>query len=419
MENTQFPIVNAIFSGKFVGGKFADDALANGKTSPQSEAAAKDADGFFTFIEGLLKPATETDDDSGAPLLGAIVSGQQPITPLEESTIGDALEGKPPTPETNPAPQIGKHKIPFGPNTDPVTSPNVALALDLPPGDPATTADMLSEEAALAVLGEDAGIKQNKALLAQTTVAQAAEHIIPGAANAAPRNNVVQEAPLSDQPAEPIEIKLEGRGSEGPSRFDAPTVKTHIDSPNLVLPQQANPSIAIAEHAAPEALIHSAVTRDEVAALDADRFAASRLEMVTHAADRNAHLNPVRDQIVAAVASRHGDSKLEIRLDPPELGKVLIGFERDGTDIVRAVVSADSPQTLDLMRRHADVFQRALEAQGFENLDLHFADKGPGENGGDLADQSFKNFRLADETGQADDASSAPHLVDGRLDRRL
>ncbi len=182
-----------------------------------------------------------------------------------------------------------------------------------------------------------------------------------------------------------------------------------------------NAVAAITEFASPEALAHSALTRDEaVGAAEFERVAATRTEAAAHAAERNAHLAPVRDQIIAAVTARPGDSRLEVRLDPPELGRVMIGFERDGTDIVRAVVTADSPETLDLMRRNADVFQRALEQQGFSNLDLHFADKGAREQSEEGAGETQRFFSLTEEDAVIAAASSQQQgLVDGRLDRRL
>ncbi len=411
MENTQFPILNAIF-----GGKFAADALANGKAGSQGEEASKDAGGFFTFIEGLLKPATEADEDAGAPLLGSIVSGQTPFKPLDESAIRDALEGKIAASETSPAKRTGPFTVPVNSHMDSAASANAAVNLDALLVDPATDTEQLPEGIALALEGEDADIRPKTSLPVHA---------------AAPSNLSTPKAfqhaadilatPLSSGPVGTVELDLdlgEPRG-DGASRFDALAFKAQIDKPGLVLPQQANAAIAVAEHAAPDALAHSAVAGDEAAGMDTDRFSASRLEVATHGADRNAHLNPIRDQIVAAVSTRPGENKLEIRLDPPELGKVLIGFDRDGADIVRAVISAESPDTLDLMRRHADVFQRALEAQGFENLDLHFADKQQGESADDAVSEDVKNFQFADEPGMSDASAASTMYVDGRLDRRL
>ncbi|MFN3613752.1 MAG: flagellar hook-length control protein FliK [Rubrimonas sp.] len=86
----------------------------------------------------------------------------------------------------------------------------------------------------------------------------------------------------------------------------------------------------------------------------------------------------------AIIAARDGD-RVELRLDPPELGRVSIGIQlEDGA--LRAVVAADRPETLDLLRRHADALQRELNASGFGRADLSFADhRGGGRNGREAA----------------------------------
>jgi flagellar hook-length control protein FliK len=84
-----------------------------------------------------------------------------------------------------------------------------------------------------------------------------------------------------------------------------------------------------------------------------------------------AHPQPVAQQIAAAVA-RASDGQVEIRLDPPELGRVQIRLET-GDDGVRAVVLAERPETQDLLRRNADQLARDLGAAGFERVSLDFS----------------------------------------------
>ncbi len=177
-------------------------------------------------------------------------------------------------------------------------------------------------------------------------------------------------------------------------------------------------SIAVTDQATPETLLHAHVTREGGDA-DIQQLTPSHFDAVS-TAERNAGAHAIRDQIIAGVTSRHGDAKLEIRLDPPELGRVTIGFEKDGADMVRAVISADTPETLDLMRRHADIFQRALEDQGFEGLDLHFADRGPQENPTDEGQKQVFSFGFEENEDQlTTGAAQAEQVALGRLDRRL
>lgn len=85
--------------------------------------------------------------------------------------------------------------------------------------------------------------------------------------------------------------------------------------------------------------------------------------------------SPAPRQVVAQVAVAIGeapdDQRLEIRLDPPELGRVQIHLTRhDGA--VQAVVLADRPETQDLLRRHSDLLASELDAAGYEGVSLDF-----------------------------------------------
>ncbi len=155
-----------------------------------------------------------------------------------------------------------------------------------------------------------------------------------------------------------------------------------------------------------------------------DRSATARGEQTASIEARTATASPVRDQIVAAVAARTNEGRIEVRLDPPELGRVTINFESDGGELVRAVITADTPDTLDLMRRNAELFQRSLQEQGFEGLDLAFAERGAHSADSGEQRESEQSFALAgeldNEFSAPDEPGAAARLIDlGRLDRRL
>jgi Flagellar hook-length control protein FliK len=127
-------------------------------------------------------------------------------------------------------------------------------------------------------------------------------------------------------------------------------------------------------------------------------------------------------QIVAAITNRGMDTSIEVRLDPPELGRVSIDFEGRGGDIIRATVAAEAPDTLELMRRNIDILQRELEKSGLANIDLQFRERGA------QSDASFSSERFG--SGRQHDGAlgiemnNAPHHIaavslDGRLDRLL
>lgn len=81
-------------------------------------------------------------------------------------------------------------------------------------------------------------------------------------------------------------------------------------------------------------------------------------------------------RIAEAVSSTPDAGRLELRLDPPELGRVSIDLVLDEGRIT-ATVAAERPETLELMRRHADTLQRDLLAAGFGRADVGFSDRAP------------------------------------------
>lgn len=92
----------------------------------------------------------------------------------------------------------------------------------------------------------------------------------------------------------------------------------------------------------------------------------------------------VVEQIAVAVAESD-DSRVEIRLDPAELGRVHISLTRTEQG-VHALVTAERPETMELLRRHAETLTRELGAAGYDSVSLdmsqgsrHFAGDTPPE----------------------------------------
>ena len=133
-----------------------------------------------------------------------------------------------------------------------------------------------------------------------------------------------------------------------------------------------------------------------------------------------AHAGAAWAQVISAISERNGETKLELRLNPPELGRVTIGFESDGGDLVRAVVSADSQQTLDLMRRNIDILQRELARSGLENINVELADRQSDSQANDANERTLAYASIDDAPAQLANAAVPPPLVaDGRLDLRV
>jgi flagellar hook-length control protein FliK len=80
---------------------------------------------------------------------------------------------------------------------------------------------------------------------------------------------------------------------------------------------------------------------------------------------------PAAAQVAREIVRRFdGDAtKFELRLDPPELGRVEVRLEVTRDHRVTAVIAADSPQALTELARHARELQQTLQSAGLELTD--------------------------------------------------
>lgn len=122
-------------------------------------------------------------------------------------------------------------------------------------------------------------------------------------------------------------------------------------------------------------------------------------------------------QVVTAISERNGEAKLELRLNPPELGRVIISFESDGADFIRVVVGADSQQTLDLMRRNLDILQRELARNGLDNINVELADRDSNPHAHN-ADEQLMAYAASDDAPAYinNNIPLTTFIADGRLD---
>ncbi len=128
---------------------------------------------------------------------------------------------------------------------------------------------------------------------------------------------------------------------------------------------------------------------------------------------------PVASQIASQlpqVLSKAEKQTVELRLDPPELGRVTIHITTHDQQVTAHVV-AERVDTVDLMRRHAELLTATLARAGFSQSDLTFQ-QGKGGN----AQGGFEQFQGFSGMAEADTASQPPPTLagqDGRLDIRL
>lgn len=124
-------------------------------------------------------------------------------------------------------------------------------------------------------------------------------------------------------------------------------------------------------------------------------------------------------QIAASVETHHNGERIEIRLDPPELGRVHIHFSFDKGDNVTAVISSERSDTLSLLRRHSDELARELSNAGFANIQFEFSSSGGRD---DFTQQPQSGFGVEDAANHEATEERVFHFVrrsDSLLDRRV
>ena len=448
MENTQLSLLNALFSGKGPG-----DAASVGKALSSNGKPQEDPQGFLSFLQGLLsqssaesenflnkaealkgklpfqrvdleasleKPVEESTTLDGVSLFGAPVATAPLADPAAAASLQQdseiAVQGELEVVGVKKTSAAGQQQAVAANSLNDVLVANVTNAKQQPfegaLGQTGTAQEILEQVAPPAEAASGVGVASETPAAKVLEVLKAGDAPVQQTA-LSPTETEAGDIVLSD------EISKDAKAEIGRDRDD---LGPQTRPAGIVDNVKSNASIAIAEQAAPQALAQSAVGREiDDGAIEFERDASVKLETAARAVERNGNINSVRDQITAAVAVRPGESKLEVRLDPPELGRVTLGFERDGAHLVRAVVTADTPDTLDLMRRNADILQRALEDQGLSNLDLQFADTSGRENAPESSNDNARVFSLAteDETMAVSAPTQGNGLVNGRLDRRL
>lgn len=111
--------------------------------------------------------------------------------------------------------------------------------------------------------------------------------------------------------------------------------------------------------------------------------------------------------IEIATRANDGQHRFEIRLDPPELGRISVQLDVDATGKVTSHLLVDRPETLDLLRRDAPALERALQSAGLKTdggLEFSLRDQAP--NRGHEAPPDDRAAKAA-TAGEADEHVSA------------
>jgi flagellar hook-length control protein FliK len=96
-------------------------------------------------------------------------------------------------------------------------------------------------------------------------------------------------------------------------------------------------------------------------------------------------------EIEIASHARAGKNSFEIRLDPPDLGRIDVRLDVDREGKVTSRVVVDRPETLDILRRDAPQLERSLQQAGLKTADnaLQFSLRDQGSFGGQNPNPNF------------------------------
>lgn len=125
-------------------------------------------------------------------------------------------------------------------------------------------------------------------------------------------------------------------------------------------------------------------------------------------------------QRLAETIAQLPDRPVEVTLSPEELGRVRMSLStHDGT--LTMSVTADRPETLDLLRRNIDQLAQDFRELGFRDLSFSFGDRPARQSPEFMQDESAKEavFETPPDRHTARQPEPAPNGMAGGLDLRL
>ncbi len=330
--------------------KKADTAAApaDGKTAPAAAADTKEPQAETVEDAAPEGDIARSDIDPAAALLALDVLAAAPIdtsvaavaapvpvapAPSAETTV------LPPTLDAVSVPEAGAVETIVGNGTLAAAKPAIASAAGITPDDAPSAAASFEE----VVAGANGGkTDQTNAAAPKAAASHAAGHHAAAHATKAP-----------EAAAQGIE-KTAGTSADAKPNAAEAQPDLPIASDTDTTQPAPEPRSNVSAPAAPQAVtspatVHSAQAPVSPAAPAAVPVAALAVEI--------------------AARAQSGKNRFEIRLDPPELGRidVRLDVDRDGNVTSRLVV--ERAETLDLLRRDAPNLERAFQQAGLKTSD--------------------------------------------------
>ena len=358
--------------------------------SASSPEPPEDRDSFETTLKALptpRSPSRRKDETSAASAREDTPAGEPDADPKAEAaqdaadpdTPAATAEDTSPGAEAAEAGGEASEDDAIDRLIDPMASLLLDLRMPLPAAAATDAAGIVTQATAAMVAAAVAGSGEGTAGLpgAATGGEASAAAPVPGAGTAvAPGAPAAADAVpvLADAAQMP-----EGEGASAPRSRHADAAIPADDPATAATPAPppgaATPAGATAQAGAAFLLDPAAAPSWQLQSAGASSFSAAPATSPAPAPFTHASPQAVASQIAVGVSGGSGSGggdTVEIRLDPPELGKVQIRLEHHESGL-KVTVMAERPDTQDFLRRHAAELSRELSGTGQNGVVLDFA----------------------------------------------
>jgi chemotaxis protein MotD len=360
----------------------AQDAAAAGKPKEQDGKDTEDSTDAAIdprAVESVPAPSVQTGMIEAAvlPAPALVETGDTPVLPADASAEIEAPQkAAPQMPAQAAAPQV-PDGVPEDKQTADAAQPAKKNEAALP----------RTKDAAPAADAKPA-LQAAKDIAALNPQANDAARVGPEA------------APKLERPAVPDASAVRA-GSDDKSLDGNSDAKPASETRAAKQPENALANQLAKQFGATAASADSApVTLPDAARAAQNNFTAASVTVQTAAmpmANQPVPLQAAALAIEIASRARDGMREFQIRLDPPELGRVDVKLNVDKHGQVNTHLTVDRPETLDLLRRDAQSLERALQQSGLKTSDgnLEFS----------LRQQTPDGFNQRQARPQPDDAN--------------
>lgn len=326
-------------------------------TPPQSAAAI-----ILQMIGNTAAPPTDTPTETDAPAVQEIADGAPP----PQAPVKAKQELPTFTPEAGSEEQATDAAIDQAPASAPKTEPRQVQHTAAP-----------APEQAQAPVQQQAAQTQAPPAATPATPTQTAQPIDEQAQAALTSLGTATPERPAPRPSAPQSGKTES--SEGNAKSDASDAKAFEQAVNEKArgaaqaqqqPQQGKTEAAAPFNANQAQQLEQPAQTQQLLPLTASSTSAAHAQhaIVEQSAARAA---PAASQVAREIVRQFDgeNTRFELRLDPPELGRVEVRLEVSRDHKVTAIVAADSPQALAELARHARELEQTLQSAGLELSD--------------------------------------------------